>query len=489
MKLKPIAAAASILGIVSSSMLSANPAREAWIDLVVERNRDRPEFAFVENDPSLPNVLIYGDSISMGYTPHVREKLEGEANVYRIHRNGGDVGRVIRVMKEMEAAMGDHWSFEWDVIFFNAGLHDLKYLDADGNYAIRAGKQVRSPQGYAQRLRRSLNYLKSENPGAQVIFATTTPVPEGAKGRKAGDAVRFNEAALDVLENEYPEIIVHDLYSLTKPNMNQWQVRPGNVHYNAVGRAAQGDSVAEAISAALASLSLAAAPQIIIKADDVGNCGPKIEPAWQRFVDYIEAEDIQASIGLVTDSLENGSEAYYDWIRDLHDSGRIEFWHHGYDHSRERGVSKPTWWEFRNTDYDHQKLHFERGMELAEEKLGITFRTFGSPYNANDATTVQVLEENSDLRIWLYPPDIPSSKRPLKRIGALNIEKPVGVISFEPFASNYADYVDEPVLVLQCHPGNWDEASWSEFKKIVGFLKAEGASFTTPKGYFDIEKT
>jgi peptidoglycan/xylan/chitin deacetylase (PgdA/CDA1 family) len=238
----------------------------------------------------------------------------------------------------------------------------------------------------------------------------------------------------------------------------------------------------------ISGLSLSAAPQIIIKADDVGNRGAQLEPAWQRFVDLIEAKDIQASIGLVTDSLEADNEAFLAWIRDQHDSGLIEFWHHGYDHSRERGVSKTTWWEFRNTDYEKQKFHFERGMELGKEKLGITFRTFGSPYNANDATTVKVLEENPDLRIWLYPPNIPSSKLPLKRIGALNIERPVGVINFEPFASNYPDHTDEDVLVLQCHPGNWDENSWSEFEKIVDFLKVQGATFTTPTAYFGIEQ-
>jgi hypothetical protein len=79
----------------------------------------------------------------------------------------------------------------------------------------------------------------------------------------------------------------------------------------------------------ISGLSLSAAPQIIIKADDVGNRGAQLEPAWQRFVDLIEAKDIQASIGLVTDSLEADNEAFLAWIRDQHDSGLIEFWHHG----------------------------------------------------------------------------------------------------------------------------------------------------------------
>src|SRR4051812_24097410 len=34
-------------------------------------------------DPQLPNVLLIGDSISIGYTRAVRAKLPGKANVFR----------------------------------------------------------------------------------------------------------------------------------------------------------------------------------------------------------------------------------------------------------------------------------------------------------------------------------------------------------------------------------------------------------------------
>ena len=39
----------------------------------------------------LPNVLILGDSISIGYTLFVREMLKGKANVYRpINKKGAE---------------------------------------------------------------------------------------------------------------------------------------------------------------------------------------------------------------------------------------------------------------------------------------------------------------------------------------------------------------------------------------------------------------
>lgn len=238
---------------------------------------------------------------------------------------------------------------------------------------------------------------------------------------------------------------------------------------------------------ALGCLCLSAAPQIIIKADDLGHLSATIEPRWQQFVDYIVDNDMKAAIGIVTDSLESAGTDYTNWIRALHDSGTIEFWNHGYDHSRDP-AEIPTWWEFKNKDYAWQKFHFQQGMILAEEKTGIIFRTFGSPYNQNDLTTVQVLEEDPNLRIWLFPQSTSgSSKLIMPRISAVNIEQATGVVEYAPFAANYPAYSGEDVLVLQCHPSQWDDTSWVEFIQIVDYLKADGATFTTPTDYYGIE--
>jgi hypothetical protein len=241
----------ALFGILSSQFVYADAAKDAWTELVNERARSRPEFAFVENNPALPNVLIYGDSISMAYTLRVRENLKGKANVYRIHLNGGDTARIIRATKQMQEAMAEHWPFEWDVIHLNAGLHDLKYLDENGKYDTQTGTQVRSPGGYAKRLKMAIDYFKETTPEAVIIFATTTPVPEESRGRKAGDAARFNEAALSILKED-PEVVINDLYTFTQMNYAKWQAKPGDVHYNAAGSRAQGDKVAQVILSQLA---------------------------------------------------------------------------------------------------------------------------------------------------------------------------------------------------------------------------------------------
>ena len=87
-----------------------------------------PAFVEVADVPGLPRVLLIGDSISMGYTLPVREKMKGLANVHRALGNSGDTARGLA---QLDKWLGkDHW----DVIHFNFGLHDLKYLDDKGNY-------------------------------------------------------------------------------------------------------------------------------------------------------------------------------------------------------------------------------------------------------------------------------------------------------------------------------------------------------------------
>ncbi len=225
----------------------------AW-EKLAGRGAKTSAFAFPMHHKELPNVFIYGDSISIGYTPQVRLDLEGIANVYRLHTNGGDSSSVIEKMKTLESTMRDpklvgHWTFNWDVIHFNVGLHDLKYV-AGKELDKQNGKQVTSLDNYAVNLRSIVAYFKQIAPRATLICATTTPVPEGEKGRKVEDAIKYNQVALKVM-SDFPEILIDDLYNLTLPKQPEWWKAPGNVHFNEKGIEAQGHEVARVIQSAL----------------------------------------------------------------------------------------------------------------------------------------------------------------------------------------------------------------------------------------------
>lgn len=223
-------------------------AREAWKSIA---NKGEA-FQYVHPNKKLPNVLIYGDSISIGYTPTVREELAGKANVFRFHKNGQSSNKFIPFMEKMRTTMFQPhlkggWDFNWDVIHFNVGLHDLKYVK-HGKLDRENGKLVNSIEKYKENLHGICNYLLKEYPKAKLIFATTTPVPdEGDPGRFGGDSIKYNKAALEVLAN-YPSIEINDLYAFTKPNEKAWYIKPTNVHYNEKGKTEQGKQVAKVIA-------------------------------------------------------------------------------------------------------------------------------------------------------------------------------------------------------------------------------------------------
>jgi acyl-CoA thioesterase-1 len=200
-----------------------------------------PSLAPVQEVANLPRVLLIGDSISMGYTLPVRELLKGRANVLRVPMNAGETARGIA---RMDAWLG---AGRWDVIHFNFGLHDLKYLDAKGKYVDPAeGKQVALLPQYEANLRQIVQRLQKT--GAKLIWATTTPVPAGTLGRVKDDELKYNETALKVMK-EYG-IQVDDLHAVVAAGPPDMQ-RAKNVHFTEEGYQALARSVAASIKMAL----------------------------------------------------------------------------------------------------------------------------------------------------------------------------------------------------------------------------------------------
>lgn len=194
----------------------------------------KPVEASVADVPGLPRVLLIGDSISIGYTPFVRELMRGVANVHRIPENGGPT---IRGVANIEKWLGDG---KWDVIHFNFGLHDLRIMEGE--------KRQVPLDDYEKNL--DVLTTRMKQTGARLIFATTTPVPEGkvSPPRVPADVVRYNEAALRVMKKH--GVVVNDLYAAILPRLGELQ-QPVNVHFKPEGSKFLAEKVAEAIRAAL----------------------------------------------------------------------------------------------------------------------------------------------------------------------------------------------------------------------------------------------
>lgn len=154
--------------------------------------------------PEWPRILIYGDSISMGYRrSFIPEMLKQQAYVFHcVHFVGGDVP------KEALTEMAGH--YEFDAIVFNNGLHSLSWTpDKVPDQLVH------------DRMSDLAQCFMTGAPQARIFYLMTTPHtasrPEKDKpveqlGDKNDVVVRLNTISGQVMQEEEIEII--DVYSI-----------------------------------------------------------------------------------------------------------------------------------------------------------------------------------------------------------------------------------------------------------------------------------
>lgn len=193
----------------------------------------------------LPKVLIIGDSISLGYTPHVRSILKGKAIVTH---NKGNAQHTGTGLEKIDSWLGET---KWDVIHFNWGLWDLCYRHPDskaqGNRDKAKGTITTPLEQYEKNLEKLVLRLKKT--GATLIWAHTSVVPENEVGRNVGDDAKYNEAATRVMKKH--GIAINDIHTLTKEFPPTLFVGPGDVHYKKDGYEKIAKQVAEKLLTAL----------------------------------------------------------------------------------------------------------------------------------------------------------------------------------------------------------------------------------------------
>ena len=163
----------------------------------------------IEEVKGLPNVLIIGDSISIGYTLPTRVLLKGKVNLHRIPTNGGPT---TKGLAEIEKWLGKR---KWDLIHFNWGLHDLKYMGKDGTNLVpkEKGGIVQVPlSDYEKNLDKLVVRMKKS--AKKLVWRNTTPIPPGSSARYVGDSVKYNHVATRVMKkNDVPTL---DLFTPSK---------------------------------------------------------------------------------------------------------------------------------------------------------------------------------------------------------------------------------------------------------------------------------
>jgi hypothetical protein len=193
----------------------------------------------------LPKALLIGDSISLGYTPHVVAALKGKVEVKHHRGNAQHTGTGLNML--------DRWIGEtkWDVIHFNWGLWDLCYRHPkskeQGRRDKKRGMLTTSLEQYEKNLDQLAARLKKTK--SKLVWAHITTVPKNEAGRKVGDDDKYNEAAARVMKKHGIEI--NDLNALTDSFPAELFTAPGNVHFKTEGSKELGQAVALKIAEAL----------------------------------------------------------------------------------------------------------------------------------------------------------------------------------------------------------------------------------------------
>ena len=232
--LKKILTSLTLIAISSASLFASEP-------FTPQDDIDALKKVKIKHDKSLPNVLLWGDSISIGYTRYVIPMLAGKANVSRIKGNSGDTNRGLKSIKKW---LGKK---KWDVIHFNHGLHDLCYRHpqskVQGNRDKKKGTMAVPLEQYEKNLETIVLELKKT--GAKLIWASTSVVPEKEAGRFVEDAVKYNAAAKKIMDKH--GIAINDLHALTTAFDKSLFIRVGDVHFKDEGYAKIAKQVAIAI--------------------------------------------------------------------------------------------------------------------------------------------------------------------------------------------------------------------------------------------------
>jgi len=183
--------------------------------------------SYDEKGTKLPRVLLIGDSITSRYTGAAREALKDKAYVTVLSTSlaVGDPA----LLNGVKTACSQ---YTYAAVHFNIGLHG-----GDGAKAYR--------EGFPD----LIGTIRTNAPGAKLIWATTTPCRgEGGMAKRVRE---YNKIAAEFVEKE--GLLVDDLYGLVMKNADNPKVLwdGGGLHFTKEGTVLQGKQVAESILATL----------------------------------------------------------------------------------------------------------------------------------------------------------------------------------------------------------------------------------------------
>ncbi len=254
---------------------------------------------------------------------------------------------------------------------------------------------------------------------------------------------------------------------------------------------------------------------VIFKADDVSADikinDPQVPAFWAKYFDYMKNEaQCKTSAGIIGQRVENASNAFFNYIRNLHEGSYVEFWNHGYDHGQyAKNLSIPdtyydnngilhndifdllkidkSLYEFQGTDYEFQYTHMETTQNILKNRAGITLKSFGAPFNKIDLTTAYVIRDLDDMNVWLFGRSGSSKMVLARNAGEIEYYFNNGAMpSFQTLLNSHNTGREYAVLQLHPNSGHY-RYHFNELHKIVNYLKQLESTFIHPNEFYELK--
>jgi lysophospholipase L1-like esterase len=179
--------------------------------------------------PDTKYVLVIGDSISEGYTPHLKELLPE----YAVVHNEGNARSSRNAVEKIETWIAQ--VPKRDVCTFNHGLHDTA--------------EYSGPQTPIETYRSNLTTVarRLRQACARVIFFTTTARPVNETFYEAGEVEAYNAVAVEVMSAEGIDVVDLHAVSLTIPHLYLRAAEADDVHFTSEGSRILAETIAAAI--------------------------------------------------------------------------------------------------------------------------------------------------------------------------------------------------------------------------------------------------
>jgi peptidoglycan/xylan/chitin deacetylase (PgdA/CDA1 family) len=220
---------------------------------------------------------------------------------------------------------------------------------------------------------------------------------------------------------------------------------------------------------------------VMIKADDFRTPSA----AWTAFLKASRDAGVKVGLGAVVTSLA-GKDSTARWMQEQQAKGDVEFWNHGWDHTRwtTNGTEVS---EFKGSGLAYMQQHLADAQAGLNKAAGKDVIAFGTGYNGFDTDTATVINATPALRLF-FARNVSSVQNRLDaRVAVVKIigeSDGTGKPSAAKFAAEFPPGTPGPIA-MQLHPANssFDAARLDEYQKILQYLLTNGYSILLPSEY------